>query len=60
MKVQKITVDITIEVLSPDAVAAVLIEVAEAYRRENEGGAITKDDGDCALWATTRDSVKEI
>ena len=54
MQIQKITITITVEVLSIDAAPAILAEVGCAIDNETTAGQIQKADGDCATWTTAQ------
>jgi hypothetical protein len=60
MKVKKITVRVTVEVLSIDSVYIQLIDVANQIRQEHISGQMCSDDGDQATWGTDYGKEHEI
>ena len=57
MQATKFTVTIEVEVLSLDAVPALVVEVAAIMRGENRSGSLLKEDGDFVKWGTKGDRV---
>jgi hypothetical protein len=59
MKTQKITVIVTIEVLSTDCVPYMLEQVSAQFNgsRENHNGLLQADDGDTVTWKTTKKDI---
>ena len=60
MIVNKYTMIIATETLSPDCIPALLCEAAENIRKENTCGEIAKADGDTIRWTTEIEKQKEI
>ena len=58
MKTQKITMTITIEVLSKDSVRPLLGEVADNLQAETNQGMLQKDDGDKVSWKIDHCSIE--
>lgn len=58
MKATKLYMTVKIEVLSIDAVPALLHEVAGIIRNGNTGGSLSKDDGDLVEWETQSAMIK--
>lgn len=54
MKIEKIEVNIKVEVLSVDSVRALLLKIAEQYDSEFRDGNLRADDGDEITWETIR------
>jgi len=50
---REIKVVVTVKVTSLDSVSALLVEIANAIRNENENGMLEKEDGDYVDWKTT-------
>jgi hypothetical protein len=57
MIAKKITFKVFIEVLSVDAVPALLQEVAQEVLRENTSGHLNKGDGDSSDWGYEEQQV---
>ena len=57
MQATKYTVTVEVEVLSLDAVPALLEEVASIMQRENQSGSLLKEDGDFIKWGTKGERV---
>jgi len=57
MKANKITMTLKVEVLSMDAIPALLGDVANEIRQETVSGTLTKEDGDTASWDFKRTQV---
>lgn len=57
MQATKYTVIVEVEVLSLDAVPALLEEVASIMQRENQSGSLLKEDGDFIKWGTKGERV---
>ena len=57
MQANKFTVTVEIEVLSMDAVPALLTEVAQMMSVENRTGSLLKEDGDFIKWGTKSERV---
>jgi hypothetical protein len=58
MKANKVTLNITVEVLSIDSVPALLIELARSIEAENIRGRLGKSDGDTVSWNYHEREVK--
>lgn len=58
MKANKVTLTVTIEVLSIDAAPAQLYEVASRIRDEFVSGQLVAADGDTATWKTETEPVE--
>ena len=58
MKTNKITVTITVEVLSTDCIAGLVTKAAEQYTNEFHNGSLTADDGDTVTWKTETKPVE--
>ncbi len=59
MKVDKVTMQITVETTHLDSIPALLYEAAEAIRNETSEGQIRKEDGDEINWDSFLE-VKEL
>lgn len=57
MQATKYTVTVEVEVLSLDAVPALLGEVASIMQHENRSGSLLKEDGDFIKWGTKGERV---
>lgn len=57
MQATKYTVTVEVEVLSLDAVPALLGEVASIMQLENRSGSLLKEDGDFIKWGTKGERV---
>ena len=57
MQATKFTVTIEVEVLSLDAVPALVQEVASIMAQENRTGSLLKEDGDFVKWGTKSERV---
>ena len=52
MKIQKVTINIKVEVLHIDSAKAVILDVVSALSEENHHGQLIKEDGDTISWST--------
>lgn len=57
MTAQKVTFNISVELLSLDCLAGLLAEVVNQVEREAESGSLQMADGDSVEWRTTRKVV---
>lgn len=58
MKTNKVTVTITVEVLSTDCVPSMLQKAAQQYGENYHNGSLIADDGDTVTWDTKTKNVQ--
>ena len=57
MEATKFRLTVVVEVLSQDAIPALLLETVSHLQEESVEGTLVKADGDCVKWGITSDRV---
>lgn len=58
MKANKVTVTITVELLSIDALGGIIWKAIDHIGNEHEEGKLIANDGDMVTWETKREEVQ--